>query len=178
MLQVFEKEDLTVAEQYETFASVEEPNIKRELTEFERDNLLKEIEGVDFYVAQGFTDLAEKALTEIEGKFGQQIEIDDARKSLNANNTELAYNEVIQNETIKASIPEVEEPVAVEKNSFELASNFEHFEEVESAITQSSDNLLNDIKSEFGIAEENDDFDTPYQTGTASGSSARRPRSR
>lgn len=164
---IFEPENLTVAEQFQNLESVAEPNNTRELNEFERDNLQKEIEGIDFYVAQGFTDLAEKALVDIEEKFGHQPEIEQARNSLNVDKPELASNQEIQPETFTAPIPEVQESALVENNQVELVNDFEQLAEVKSEMTQSSDNLLNDIKSEFGIAEEIVDFDTPYQTGTA-----------
>lgn len=47
----------------------------RELTEFEKHGLQTEIEGINFYIEQGFYDLAEKTLAEIENRFGNQPEI-------------------------------------------------------------------------------------------------------
>jgi tetratricopeptide (TPR) repeat protein len=60
---------------------------KGNLSEFELHNLVKEIEGIDFYISQGFTDLAEKTLVELEERFGPHPEIEKTRRALNLNET-------------------------------------------------------------------------------------------
>lgn len=147
----------------------------RDLSEFERHNLQKEIEGVDFYVAQGFVDLASKALNDIEERFGQQPEIDEARRSLNGEDTPIPYNEEVEVNKF-----ENYEKVESEFNKIENNENIEakiitetvEDSTIESEIAKSSETLLDDIKSEFGINEtrvenevKNEDFETSYQTG-------------
>ncbi|HRH44937.1 MAG TPA: tetratricopeptide repeat protein, partial [Pyrinomonadaceae bacterium] len=208
----------SVREEFEEFVQP----VSNELSDFQRHNLQKEIEGIEFYVAQGFKDLAEKTLLDIENRFGKQVEIDEARKSLNSDGTELAYNqEVTPDLTSTSSITfeeptvgfvgnldepttfgqqEFVEPVAeqiqekeepkfdegqwqepenfgeTENNGYD-ENNWENngFVEVQqnnSEIEKPSDHLLDDIKSEFGIEDKKEnvqeqDFETPFQTGTA-----------
>jgi tetratricopeptide (TPR) repeat protein len=191
---VIEEGDLPISETDIQPNNAENP----ELSEFELHNLQKELEGIDFYVAQGFMDLAEKSLVELEERFGKHSEIDKVRESLSLGQPNLAYNEEIedQSEEVQAveepsveeiqTTPEVEDseavvPVAQEETAEEIVA--EVIENVEvvpaaeeidppSSLNQSGANLLDEIKSEFGIVENkpienDDDFETSYQTGIA-----------
>ncbi len=176
----------------------------RQLSEFELHNLQREIEGVDFYVAQGFKDLAEKSLVEIEEKFGQHPEIDKLRRSLSDGAPTIAYNEELQdevekvesvektlNEPVESFVSEPGEAFVAEPTNSQISETVisetvveDHpVQEIQpeisnetpetfSGFNQNGANLLDEIKSEFGIVESkpvanDEDFDTAYQTGIA-----------
>ena len=77
-----ESNESTVGLAEESFADNFQDSEIRELSEFESHNLQKEIEGIDFYVAQGFSDLAEKAIAELEDRYGKRPELDQAREAI------------------------------------------------------------------------------------------------
>jgi tetratricopeptide (TPR) repeat protein len=61
---------------------VEQVEDYRKLSEYERHGLQSEIEGIDFYLEQGFYDLADKTLVEMEEHYGNQPEIKGLRAAL------------------------------------------------------------------------------------------------
>lgn len=72
--------------------------------------LQKEIESIEFYIAQGYTDLAEKSLTALEAEFGSQPEVEELRRRLseaaqNAAPDENIYPQSGENEQAAESIP-------------------------------------------------------------------------
>jgi tetratricopeptide (TPR) repeat protein len=173
---VIEEDNLMISE--DDFQMVEAE--RGELSEFEFHNLQKEIEGIDFYVAQGFMDLAEKSIAELESRFGKHPEIDKLRNSLSLETPALAYNEDIKADESLEEIEEVKvevkntEPEIIESAVEEIVE-LEKIEPVplienDSVLNKSGANLLDEIKSEFGIVENKpdqneDDYDTSYQTG-------------
>ncbi len=175
---VIEQESLTITE--DDFQSVEAEagsDEVRQLSEFELHTLQTEIEGIDFYIAQGFSDLAIKSIDELEVRFGKHPEIDKLRDSLNIDQPNLPDNEEIKEtqEEIEPAV-ESENSETVEDSETEAVEiTEEKFESEEtpvaSSFNQTGANLLDEIKSEFGIVEnvqtEDDDFETSYQTGIA-----------
>ncbi|MBX7174340.1 MAG: tetratricopeptide repeat protein [Pyrinomonadaceae bacterium] len=152
----------------------------KQLSEFEKHSLQQELEGIEFYVAQGFKDLAFKKLLDLEETYGKQNEIEEARKILNSVSLSTTTEE--ENPLIERNeFPKVEAAQSFEET---LPNNFERFEELQttntfsepivqnekienqienktlnefeppkSEIAKPSDHLLDDIKTEFGIEE-------------------------
>ena len=89
-VEISEKDIQSIQELFD--ATSEERNLNaantHDLSEFERHNLEQELEGVEFYVGQGFADLALKTLDEIETRYGRRPEIETARVRLSNNGTE------------------------------------------------------------------------------------------
>lgn len=56
----------------------------------ESDRLLKEVESIRFYIDNGYTDLAAKAIGELRGEFGERPEIDDLKVYLTSHERLLA----------------------------------------------------------------------------------------
>jgi hypothetical protein len=77
---------------------------------------MKEIDGIDFYISQGFTDLAEKTLAELEERFGLHPEIEKTRRALNLNETAPAE--------LKDELP-VEDKVETLADVSEIIKDFE-----------------------------------------------------
>lgn len=128
----------------------------RELSEFEIHNLQKELEGIDFYVAQGFVDLAEKALNELEDRYGKHPEINKVRETMglpySTDTKEFNSQVVSQNETGVAEETydgfekfesSVEENYSFEVNDDYTVETFDNNQTLESfAPTEASFNKL------------------------------------
>ncbi|HXG84413.1 MAG TPA: tetratricopeptide repeat protein [Pyrinomonadaceae bacterium] len=105
--------------------------------------LQKEIESVDFYIAQGYKDLADKSLTSLEAEFGNREEIERLRLQMN--------------ETFQSSIENLPAREA-ENEDAKDAPNAKVFE------------TLDELKDEFDLTENEstgDDYDTYYQMAIA-----------
>jgi tetratricopeptide (TPR) repeat protein len=148
-----DKQDEQVAELQ---AKVVEESTYRKLSEVEEYNLQREIESVDFYIAQGYKDLAEKTLNELEAKFGKSESVDKLRAKLNQSEN-IAYNEEVQDDSTEV-IEEIE-------------TEFIAVEEVKPEIQTEKFNPMDEFRAELGAEEteniENDDYETHYQMGTA-----------
>lgn len=114
----------------------------RGLSESEKYHLQQELEGVDFYVQQGYTDLAEKTLLDIESRFGKHDEIEKVRAQLKPNSSVAVTQEIV-----------------VEQVEFQESSFGEQF------------NPMDEFKSDLGFeeteTEEEGDYDTHYHLGIA-----------
>ena len=120
----------------------------KELKLAEKLKLQQEIESVEFYIAQGYKDLAEKSLAALTTEFGQQPEIEELQIQIN-NPFPAADSAKSEKETAK------EKPVA-ERPAESAATSYEAFDE---------------LKDEFGLEESkarnDNDYDTHYHTATA-----------
>lgn len=161
--------EVVEVEETETQTSTE----TRELSEFEKHNLLKEIEGVDFYVEQGFKELAEKTLDDLESRYGKRPEIAEIRQTIKSEKAIPTEEETETTQTAEEihSFNKTEE-VFVESNQFE---NFEPKNVAETIELPKSSGIqsfdpLNDMKTELASLEssiDDEDFETSYQTGIA-----------
>lgn len=142
----------------------QQPQAPRELSEFEIHNLQKELEGIDFYVAQGFVDLAEKAIKELEERFGKHPEIDKARETMGIpySTSVEDFSSQVANQSLISSVEETYEGFeqfenAVEDNfSFETtASNsdytietFDSSQTLENFATAEESSVQDELKTE------------------------------
>ena len=133
--------------------------------------LEQEIESVQFYVAQGYFDLAEKTLDVLEAEFGSRHEFANLRGQMSSVSPQSAeevqtatdFGEEVFSQTKTFRFDSYTEPVAPIKP-------------VEAAIpaeTQNQDsfNFLDDFRSELGLEEsapeEEGDYDTHYHLAIA-----------
>jgi tetratricopeptide (TPR) repeat protein len=118
----------------------------KELKLADKLKLQQEIESVEFYIAQGYKDLAENSLTALETEFGRQAELVELRSR------------------IDNPLPII--TVAAESEKEEIVKEYV----IETAAAKNYESL-DELKNEFG-SEENEagsrsDYDTHYQTATA-----------
>lgn len=135
-------EDASSAEPADLEVAVSELSIADEL------KLQKEIEGIEFYIAQGYKDLALKSLDALENEFGQSEELASLRDQIVDEAPIFADVEIeaAPLETIKA-------PVKIELNN----SGFE---------------ILEELRNEFGFEDEaeealSNDYETHYHLAVA-----------
>lgn len=68
------------------------------LSEYEKHTLQREVEGIDFYIEQGYFDLAEKTIDEIEERYGSQPIIQELRQLLKTKTPSVSKAEEIETE--------------------------------------------------------------------------------
>jgi tetratricopeptide (TPR) repeat protein len=143
---------------------VEDETVEAEVEHSEPDNeeitgklkladklkLQQEIESIEFYIEQGYKDLAENSLTSLEFEFGQQPELVELRLKLSA-------PVPVINAQPEPEIKKVKEEIVKEP-------------EIKLTNVQSYESL-DDLSEEFGFEESKarneNDYDTHYHTATA-----------
>lgn len=142
----------------------------RNLSFAEEQKLEKEIESIDFYIEQGYHDLALKTLEELEDQFGRQPQILNLRAQISGNvpdekNIETAptafaeplaagfdFTPVVEEETVA----EVSfSPVEVEENAISASESYTSF-----------DDFKNDLGLEESAPTNDNDYETHFQTAT------------
>ena len=110
--------------------------------------LQKEIESVEFYIAQGYKDLANKTLYALEEQYGNRPEFEELRLQMDDSLQKLAFDRNLSNK------PEIN---AYRKQQQSLPKP---------KLTRSSD-----LKNEFGFedskSQTEDDYETHYHTAVA-----------
>ena len=145
-----------------------------ELTPSDEYRLGQEIESIEFYVTQGYTELADKSLLLLEDEFGLRPEFAALRGKMDDSGQNNVENTISPAALPKAVIPEA---VIPEPETPEAAVLPERVEEVRVAENQSPQNIpavfdfLDDFRSELGLEEteevEEGDYETHYQLATA-----------
>ncbi len=127
--------------------------------------LRQELESIEFYITQGYTELADKSLAGLEAEFGKRPEFAVLRGQMSDFPQESAENIVAP-----AAIPETSIPEAA---VLKAAISNESVEEVRVAENQSPAgfDFMDDFRSELGLEEsepvEEGDYETHYQLATA-----------
>lgn len=120
--------------------------IAAELKLADKLKLQQEIESIEFYIAQGYKDLAEKSLAVLEDEYGLRPEFGELRRLIENPVPTLAVEAAPEIEKVTS-----EPPIkAVNSKSYE-----------------SLDELKDEFVSEEGEASSDDRYDTHYQTATA-----------
>lgn len=121
------------------------------LTPSEEYMIQQELEGVEFYIAQGYKDFADKSLIELEEKYGNRAEFAKTRELLDDSLQTLAEKTKPAPENIN---PDTE---AVARNS--KANGFKVFD------------VIGEFRNELGLEEEESqpegDYETHYHTAIA-----------
>ena len=137
----------------------------------------QELESVDFYIAQGYSDIAVDTLEMLERQFGPQAEIQSRREKLAAGSASAAEPAVFE----FGGAEEIAAPAPVEAIAFEADTPFatiiDDGDGNQSATPKAKpagrgiDAGLAELFEEFRAAEESDtgheDFETHYNMGTA-----------
>ncbi|MDQ3321409.1 MAG: tetratricopeptide repeat protein [Acidobacteriota bacterium] len=116
--------------------------------------LQKEVESIDFYIAQGYKDLAEKSLTALEAEFGNREEIEKLRLQVN--------------ETFQSSAAENLPAQINENGNAKESPNLKAFETLDELKDEFE--TLDELKDEFDLTENEstgDDYETHYQMAIA-----------
>jgi tetratricopeptide (TPR) repeat protein len=130
----------------------ENENVKK-LSLSEELRIAQEIEGIEFYIAQGYKDLAEKSIALLEEEFGARPEFavlrektDDSLQKLAADSAKKVKENAEEKNILETPIIEVKE----NKNSFDF---------------------LNEFRNELGLEEieanNEADYETHFHTATA-----------
>jgi tetratricopeptide (TPR) repeat protein len=124
--------------------------IKDELKLADKLKLQQEIESAEFYIEQGYKDLAENSLATLELGFGQQPELAELRLKLIDSAPAIITEAEFESEEIKEEVVEEYEIKTPNAQSYES---------------------LDELSEEFGIEESKahneNDYDTHYHTATA-----------
>jgi tetratricopeptide (TPR) repeat protein len=151
-----------------SFAINTEENSDRELDRFESARLQQELESVEFYLSQGYLDLAAQSLDLLESELGKRPEIDAFRQKLNSNGASAETPAVAAPEISmpEISMPEVTEFVIAEPEAAPAATA-----EVAADEPKAFD-ILDDFRNELGLEEseatdESGDYETHYHLGIA-----------
>jgi tetratricopeptide (TPR) repeat protein len=138
------------------------------------ENVMRqELESVDFYIAQGYSDIAVDTLEMLERQFGQHPEIQSRREKLTQREQRVEEATVFE----FGGVEEVATPVPAETITFDAdsayASLVEEGNNVGAAkpVATGIDAGLAELFEEFRAAEEGDevreDYETHYNMGTA-----------
>ncbi len=165
--------DYSALETFEPISTVAVANTG-ELKPSDEMRLAQEVESVQFYVAQGYNELAEKTLDALEGEFGVRSEFTELRRQLGGSDAAATeeYTDAPQTFT------EVETPQTFTENVFAAQTEtfkFETFtEKVEPAKVESNSqefNYFDDFRSELGLEEseptDEGDYETHYHMAIA-----------
>ncbi len=152
---LYENFDIVEAEMQETENAPEEVSEPEpaQLTPSEDYMMQQEIEGVEFYIAQGYKDFAEKSLIELEEKYGKRQEFLKVRELLDDSLKTLAEINKPEPEKVSAQT-EIPEPVAEQK-----ANNHKPFD------------ILDEFRDELGLEDDfsptQGDYETHYHLAIA-----------
>ena len=136
----------------------------------------QELESVDFYIAQGYADIAADTLEMLERQFGQHSEIESRREKLAARDAQPAAEAPAVFEfggAEELTTPAAAEPITFDSNSAfpSLAGDGGNNVGAASPSKAGIDAGLAELFEEFRVAEEGDevreDFETHYNMGTA-----------
>ncbi len=141
-----------------------------ELAHAERLKLQKELDSIEFYIEQDYSDLAAKALDELETEFGMRTEIEQLRARL-GNVSPMPSIEiqpekttVVENPYVPQELPVVEsnyvpETQTIVETAYAAAPPIQ-----EKAENANGYNMLDELKNQFDSAEEKFDADDEYET--------------
>lgn len=125
---------------------------EEELSPFQQSRLQQELESIDYYISQSYTDLALKSLEVLENEFGKRPEIENVRQTLGAGDVKQVIG-TFSSPEIVTDTPIVREPAPPEK-AYSGADDFNDFR--------------NGLDLEESDEEVDDgDYDTHYHLGIA-----------
>jgi len=164
----------------DSVGSVEYSDSKSEAAPTEAENvesmMKQELESVDFYISQGYSDIAIDTLEVLQKQFGQHPEIESRREKLKTQNVEAAATPVFEFGAAD-DVSAHEETVSLEPDmtfatfGSDGASTHAIAEPTQEAPKKGLDSGLAELFEEFRVAEEEDsgheDYETHYNMGTA-----------
>lgn len=122
----------------------------RALSEYEKHSLQREIEGIDFYIEQGYFDLAEKTIDEIEERYGSQPIILELRQLLNSKTPSVSKPEEIE-------IEEDQENSPVNSNDFQSDFSEENnFQTSDESLSETKEELIENLPEQEMFSDKSD----------------------
>ena len=110
--------------------------------------LQKELESIEFYIEQGYQDLAAKSLDDLEAKFGVQKEIANFRARLNDSSPKLPEVEIVTEQ----EAPTVKKKAKAKKSKAENLESFDDLKD-ETEIDEQDKNSIDDkYETHFHLA--------------------------
>lgn len=146
------------------------------LTLAQEQRLEKEVESLEFYIEQGYLDLADKTLAELEEEFGKHPKLTAVRTKIGGGNTETQIFESAETPFVQAendfeSHGFAFTPSQTEETSQETFQTKATAVQEQSASAQSYD-FFDDFRNDLGLedapaANDDGDYDTHYQMAVA-----------
>ncbi|MBK7708323.1 MAG: tetratricopeptide repeat protein [Acidobacteria bacterium] len=134
--------------------------------------LSQELESVEFYIGQGYMELADRSITALEDEFGNRPEFDDLRARIAQTEPETETQQWPDDVSIGSEMPAV--AVVDETPAIPVKPETPRIPVVEPTPVfgaNASGNFLDEFRSELGLDEPkvavDDDFDTIFHTATA-----------
>lgn len=167
----FQEVDFSIVATPDTpVATAEEAPVDEE----RQENVMRqELESVDFYIAQGYSDIAIDTLEMLERQFGQHPEIQSRREKLTQRDQPVEEASVFE----FGGVEEVATPVPAETITFDADSAYASLVDdgnnvgAAKPVAMGIDAGLAELFEEFRAAEEGDevreDYETHYNMGTA-----------
>jgi len=154
-----------VTNNFETYQPEPLAPVQSELNLTDGLKLQKELDSIEFYVEQGYTDLATKSLDELEAEFGARIEIASLRARLgNESPTLIAEIETGKADSVKTDF--VSEKIDVAESVYvpeqPIAQTIQSPKEFDNL-----DELKDELDAEEAKTVANDDYETHYHLATA-----------
>lgn len=132
---------------------IDQPRVAN--TETDDERLLREVDSIRFYIDSGYLELAEKAINELKGEFGECSQIEQLRRYLVDHQSDgTAPEETID---IATPAPAVVSAPAISENRPSVASTNGN-----GASSSAFD--IADFRNELGLDESDADLDSDYET--------------
>lgn len=145
-----------------------------ELKPSDEMRLAQEIESVEFYVAQGYFELAEKTLDALEGEFGVRDELSALRRQLGGSAPQAVEEYVEASPRFTAAeAPQTfsDNAFTAQNGAFKFETYTETVEPVKAEVNAQNFNYLDDFRSELGLEEseptDEGDYETHYHMAIA-----------
>jgi tetratricopeptide (TPR) repeat protein len=174
------KGDFAVVENFETKSAETEP-VSDALRPSDELRLGQELESIEFYISQGYNELADKSLLALESEFGKRPEIIALRVQIGVSSQQpvepvAPQSEVFEVERFSEAVEEAKvEEVSVEEVKFE-ATVVEEIKVEEIKVEQVQElktfDYLDDFRNELGFEEsepvvDEGDYETHYHMAIA-----------
>jgi tetratricopeptide (TPR) repeat protein len=145
-------------------ASIEEPERLESV-------MKQELESVDFYITQGYTDIALDTLAVLEKQFGAHADIQSRRDKLQAGQSAPAAPAVFEFDGVDLAVEEETVSLDADMTFASVAGDDASVSDLSKPAGKGIDAGLAELFEEFRVAEEEDtgleDFETHYNMGTA-----------
>lgn len=166
-------EDFEINEYAAVPETIEQPAAELKLAD--EIGLRKELDSIEFYVEQGYQDLAEKSLDELEARFGNRAEIIELRRQLNDHAAppivEIQTAEYLAQPAVESKVAEIYQPPAAAKIELQQPSAVEKQSIAPKETNAKATDFLDELNSEFNLNEaataKDGDYETHYHMATA-----------
>lgn len=173
---IVEEFDGGISEEFEGSPVFDDSTSNSQLSLAEEQRLEKEVESLDFYIEQGYLDLADKTLAELETEFGKHPKLAQIRAKLNGGQTENETSQTSESFIVEAKTDLVEQGFDFSPSTSEddAAAKVETQAEAveESSSASANYGFFDDFRNDLGLEDtpvkkDEGDYDTHYQMAVA-----------